>query len=598
MKITLYKGCCLNNSYKEVFAKGPKNLEDANSSPFLLYLNSLTKKVIEIDYAYMENSGTLIFDFEFLVGLNINSIYDFNYMKVEFSYNNDNTNIERYCFIKSIKIVNELVYLAYEEDVWHSYSDKIQGFNTSLLSSSRLIKEYDSEFELPYGVMKLDYDSFNGIVIEELSPMSILSSKYNVIVEIQAYTLSSAGQRNDRDFYYLTLTKSDAELMEYSELNIIDDIIAKASNGAYKLFIWNDDDTFTERYYEIGNIYVFPDYFNLLYNDEVFGSIGPNEYSHIVKCYYPQELTLKTVATKTVNLNYLKKEIGTLQTRISIDYNKLEQTSTASILYTGDKYGITVMLKFQGQIVDITNDFKLDYPIQYIGAAEFKQQKIAAGLAKLNAGIDIFANLMGFNASFANNLNANVKAVTNGSGSLFSGENGGESMASEAAIYAYLAKVIAQGNANDMNYVYEITKGGANIFKDIGTILKLNAKAYGVSKGILNTNNTNLVNILNGIMTFSKSPKNYYVPRSVINNYGYSVEYIINDRNWTYLHIQDADYFQSLSTPINYNVLQFADASVYGSFTTSIAKALNTILNNGVKIYYIETKANDNLVVG
>ena len=480
MNITLYKNCCLNDSYTEAFALKTRATVPY-AVPLLIYLNSLTKCELTIEYTYANYNGTLVFDYRTLNYAG--SIYEFNYMKVMYQTSSGDS-ITRYCFIKDIIVKNDVVYLSYQEDIWHSYSDKIKGFNPSTLCSSRLIKEYNLdpvEFNLNFGVMKLDYDTFSGIYINQIEPINFYDDKWTLIVELQTFDLDSAGKNTDRSFYYVSIETSSGNEPTLSEFDtLIHDIIKNAVTGSYK---FKATDGY-KSYYELGNIYLFPSYFNLRDTSSLLGRIVKvvTGQSDTVKAlvYSLDEKEITTKASIDIDLNYKVKEIGTLQTRLEVQYNKLETYSPARIKFVASNYGISVMLEFQGQLADITNDFLLNYPIDYIGAAEYKQQKINVTLQKAYAGMNIMTNLFGMNASYANDLNNAVQAIGNvgGSAQEFSQS---ESSASEAGLYVAIAKAAAKRNASGMNYMYEMARYGENIFKDVTQIMKLYSKAYGTN---------------------------------------------------------------------------------------------------------------------
>ena len=185
-----------------------------------------------------------------------------------------------------------------------------------------------------------------------------------------------------------------------------------------------------------------------------------------------------------------------------------------------------------------------------------------------------------------------------GSGGETAGAEGGSAAASEAGLYIAIAKTIANQNAINMNYHndnFKIIHGVAN---DLMLYGQLNARAFGGAKGNFGRTDAKLINCVLGLRIFSKVPKNELIVKQMVNIYGYSTNYIIDNSNFSNLHLQDAAYFQNLETPINYNVIQFADAVVYGKFTNKIAVALGVILNSGVRIYYNENMQDDNLIVG
>ena len=133
LKITLYKNCVLNETYQNVFSIAKRN----NKTILELYLERLTKYVIECENVYYENSGEIVFDYELISENVASNIYEYNYMKVEQFDDDELLSLERYCFVNSIQIKNGCVYLDYKEDVWSSYIGKVAGINESYLSRTR-----------------------------------------------------------------------------------------------------------------------------------------------------------------------------------------------------------------------------------------------------------------------------------------------------------------------------------------------------------------------------------------------------------------------------------------------------------------------------
>ena len=598
MQITLYKNCCINNNYQEVFALSPKVLNDSSTSPFLLYLNSLTKITIDIDKTFVENSGMLIFDYT-LLGSYTN-IYEFNYMKVEFTLSDNTTKIIRYCFINDIILRNELVYLKYSEDYWHSYSDKISGILPSLLISSRVVNEYDN-MHLIYSFLKQDYDSLNGFTI---TPQYTISSndKVYVIIEFQSYdltTLTANPEQTDRTpFYAMVYDENQNLLTGQNAFNKILKLIRSMPTAKLE-----DMDNNAHRYYDIGNVYVFPKIFNM---DNIVAGSFKKIGSEVTIDNIPSILPfahyklvsgdLTTLTTKTINIeNYKNVQIGTFKTRLNITPNKHVVSSSLKFLFTGSLLGIQLIMDFQGQVADITEDFRLDIPIKSISAAEYKQQKIATILEQLHLAGKIANGVWDFAENDFAYRNRQVQNLGSFGGNYMTGE---ESAGGDAMMYVALAKTLAKEASNAVGYINSRNKIGLSMFKNMGDFYLLSAKAYGHNFGILGNSSENILNVVHGYFIFTKESINSNLVKDVINNCGYGTELIIDNSNFSKLKLQDANYFQNLQTPINYNFIQFENANVYGNFTNKIAKILNEILSNGIKIWYDENKNNDNYVVG
>lgn len=585
MKITLYKNCCLTKQYVNVLAKGPKVAGNPNSSPFLLYLNSLSKLVIDIDKTYMENSGTLVFDYEFT---DTSNIYDYNYMKVEFETSNEVT-IVRYCFIDSIRLRNELVYLSYSEDIWHSYSDSIMGFNPCALVSSRLKDEYD-DLDLISTGLKLDYNSFNGLNLDTLYD-STVNSKFYFIVEFQFYNLSAQFEPTDMRTLYLLIRNNDRTATTIEDVSsILESLVYYMKSGTIKYF-----NTTNYYYYNVGKMYLVPSGFNVNYvsSTDVQFYTDNNHNVEICKGFVLQNSLLSINVTEQISIDYKTIGIGTLQHQIPVIYNKLSNTVDVLIRIQTSNFGITITMDCEGQMVDITEDYSLEYPVQSITAAEYKQGLIAKKFREIELGMSIVGTLLGVNTLFATSTSNSWKTFKSAyGGSISSGEG------SDASIGMGTAD-LAIGLNKQMNENFEgVWKASESIFSKGLKLSYMNLALYSTMNGVTGIKYNNLVNSLFGLIIYSKNSNNDKLVKDAINNYGYNVAYVIDNSNFANLKLQDANYFQTLEEPINYNVLEFNGANVYGKFSNNIANALNKILNNGIKIWYKEDFSDDELEVG
>ena len=166
-----------------------------------------------------------------------NDIYEFNYMKVEFTFANETTKIIRYCFISDIVIRNELVYLKYNEDIWHSYSDLITGILPSHLISSRVVKEYPTP--LVYGILKQGYDSFNGINMTLLDEIDA-NTQYSLIMEFQVYKLITVGgnaENTEKVPLYRYITNNNGQELSLADIDSFSNAIQKIVGNITEGFI-------------------------------------------------------------------------------------------------------------------------------------------------------------------------------------------------------------------------------------------------------------------------------------------------------------------------------------------------------------------------
>ncbi len=575
MQITLYQNCRLNKNYQEVFALKPKVLNDNTTIPLVAYLNTLTKKTITIDNVFSENKGVLIFDYNLLITTSpplIDDIYSFNYMQIIFDDYPLIENFKRYCFIDKIEVRNEVVYLYYSEDYWHSYSNKIAGILPSHLISSRVVN-YANGTNLIYACLKEDYDSFNGLKIDEQF-IGAPTDNYDLVMQIQPYkmvTIDNNPTASDRKPYFMLIrTSSDARPTRTTVMNLIVDVIANLTTGK---IVFNNEDL----YYDIGSVYLFPSYFNIDESKLTTAHIIKNDNNTtIANAYFMSATMISNIDTKTIYIDdYKLYEIGTLNNRLKITTNKLASSSTLNIRFQASQLGIGLFLEFQGQFVDITNDFELDIPIKAVSAIEYKQEKLNKDLQEMSLNWSMISKHGNFLKIFGSGLSESLGSMSGG-------------------LYNIIGK---SGDATVSGLANNISNFGSIRIDHFKKYI-LNEDAYGFNYGVFGKTNLNIVNCFYGLFIFSKKSKNDVYVKGVINNYGYATDLIIDNSNFANLKIQDANYFQNLTRPINYNVIQFEKSNLYGAFTNEIANILNSILENGIKIWYDYNLNDDTYVVG
>lgn len=181
MKITLYKNCIFTRSYSEVC---DCRIKDTNGKTARdRYLEGLTKEVFEIDSVYSTNSGTINVPIQF--PNSTDSVYDFNYLKIEFE------SITRYCFIDDIQFMNYIAVIYYSEDIWHSYSGVMTLRKGFMQNSTFTIygNNYLQDFIIP-----AIHDSLKPLVI---TPFETVTS-YWLIAQAQRANISTSGSVTQR----------------------------------------------------------------------------------------------------------------------------------------------------------------------------------------------------------------------------------------------------------------------------------------------------------------------------------------------------------------------------------------------------------------
>lgn len=584
---TLYKNCCLNETYQNVFSLG----KDANSKSVLeKYLATLGYYAIDIPNVYYENKDEFVFDQDLISGINHNDIYSFNYIKFE-EYDDETRVIIliRYCFIQKISLKKQCVYLEYTEDVWSSYSDKIAGITESYMSGSR-VKNYSNKnislISLPY-----EYDGNNELLRTELTTNPNLMVK--IIIEVQYYILTQQGEQSVRRSHffifstYNTAQSLNTDTFEYhNALGIISTyIIPAVSNSTIT------DVTLSETYnFVIGKVYLVPFDFSLpadpmqnivkFSNDYEIGIEGRLTSFGLWK-RIPNTSNIKTsdkfvCKYGSVSNNYKNYSIGFYQNNIKVINNGT--AISYSIIGCVDQFAIHFYLECMNQIIEITECFICEVPFSIITSEELSQQRIALELKNMNYSHDMINK--GFDIAEHTGL-----AV---SGALKAG-------------VSVLDLDFARGARNAIAGAEQVWVNSMNLGRDISNMVRLskekafaNAPIYSYNKGTF-VNNANKLNSIYGVGLFRIDSDNDEFVKKSINNFGYKVYEFIDTTELAKLELNGYSYFNTNN--IHYNVVKFENANLYGSFPREIANELNMILINGVKIWYDYTMTEDNYVV-
>ena len=557
MKIVLrlYKNCVLNETYQEVFSKGKIN----NKSILDKYLETLSSYELEIDNAYYENSGEFVFEYEWFVNNTDYNIYDFNYLKLELLDDEDNIKILRYCFIDNIQIKNQCVYLSYKEDIWSSYSDKIVGIQPSYLSRSRA-KKYNS-FTPVLVSLPFDYDGNNKLDIINLLPSTQSQYSHDVycVAQLQLYDLVSGDDtKNFREVFWALIRISSSNVY-YNSFNM-------KQTEIDNLMLHLHDGTINGHHFEIGKVYMFP---KELINENdwisetsvMVGSTTIGTIKQLVLLYNES-----SILTGTIQNNYKNLFIGTFDKKIDIINNGTD-IDYEVILYETDN-AISLKLNCLNQILDITESFVYTIPFQSMLSTEFYQRQIGYSLEKFNLdreqdknekayADDLFDTIAGF-ANFATGRFSGLSTAWRGFSDIF-----------------WERPFVTQQKLSEQK-------------------IALTTPKYSNAKGVVNNNSTNGT-LREGLIIGRINSDNDNYVKDYINNFGFEVYEFIYD--YSKLENDNPSYWLNLSTPVNYNVIKFESANVYGSFTREIANSLNSILTSGVKIWFTETMTNDNYVV-
>ena len=540
LKITLYKNCILNETYQNVFSLAERN----NKTILELYLEKLNKISFELENVYYENNGEFVFDFLLFGDYgSLNNIYDYNYMKIE--QIDGFTPLKRYCFINSIKVKNDVVYLEYKEDVWHSYIDKVAGINDSYMSRTRYKSRLDlnEPIELP-----VEYDGNNELTIYE----EIYNALLYCLVEVQVYEQVSADQpRAYRDVkYYIVKGNSSTG---YKQLATeIETLIAD-------LEIYMTDQLLGGYNYEIGDVYIVNADFDLE-NKLSFGTeIQLGSTGIYFKPLSQNANSFKGIklVEKTILNDYKNYSIGTFDHQVKLINNGTSFTVSIYMFYSNGN--VVFQMRLLNQIIDITSSFRYEIPVNSIRAEEFTQRKISIELQKQNLNLDL------------------------DEGKFWSGWFG-DFLTSIQDLTRFK---FGSGFKSFTNAMYE--EPFFNRPKLANKLDAVIAPQYSNAKGTFG-NNSGIVNYRQGIFRLIINPDNATYVKNAINNTGYKIYHYT--KSFSSLNI-----LTDMYNTIHYDYIRFDAIDIYGSFPREIALTLNDIFENGVKVWYDENLTYDNYVV-
>lgn len=591
LRIILYKGCKVNDKYEEVFSLG--KLDGSTISVFQSYLQTLDDEMIEIDNVYYENEGELVFSNI----LSSKNIYSFNYMKIT-QLDDDNKIVwERYCFIKEIKIKYDCVYLSYKEDIWHSYSNEILGINNSFLSNTR-VKNYNN-FTPKLLKLPLDYDGNNPLVINHMQQFD----KYYAIVQIQFYqrqTGSTTATEPRKTKYCLLsdyLLRPNNEFIPFGQPKFsFNEIIERVNNIANASYVYKGK--FSDKLpdtsellfnYEIGEIYIIPGYFNININVPVAGGVeGAVIFKGLIQTlpileFLPllSETLPLSIFGEEINLfslpfddDYRDLSVGTFNNQIKLIHNGTKHNLKISYIFSDSN--LSILLNLDNQVIDISNDFIYEFPYDVISSDEYANRARNYYLKKLNLLVSAYTYGEKWLSGTYNAVSGSAQAIVGGIN-----PNSETGKSNYGQMIKGIDKVF-EGKSEQRQALVGLGKTFIEYYA-------LSGYSFSNAKGTFNVAD-NIRNQIHGILKFAINPDNAEFVKSVRDKYGFFTYEFINDIEK--LDFKNPQFF--INNNINYNVVKFVNANVYGKFTNAIADDLNAILNNGFRIWYNVNLQEDN----
>lgn len=628
MNIVLYENCILTPAYREVFDTVRK-YGNFKKTAFAQYLETLSQLSLTIQNQYLQDSGILRLPIgyqdsnyevdHFLLNY---APYMYNYMKVTMEFKqlrpSDGSNIgtfdrigyvERYYFISNITISNNIAIIQYNVDYWHTYRHALGGikalgipsqsnysedqykFTTryGYLTSSKIVNYSPTNFKLHFYKPPMEYTGNNGINFKSLALDSEPRGCY-LIVTMSRYKTSNSGEysqrRVDTFIVYLaeaynsdskefsrihyshSLNHNDTDYSDY--VSILNELLLKSSdpNGVFG----KNDDGF--KYYEIISAYAVP---------TTMASAGANrplEYSDTYR-YYTDYIQYNDVylilqnfeAIMDMNMALIGTAFDIRKWYITNDFKNYAvglfsyvvplkpngNDVEVSLKITSTTYQIGIYLNVQNTLYDITDQLEIKLPIQVSDASTMALAQLNRQLEKtilenqkIQAGIDL-----------ARSEVKSVSGIVSGvSQSILTGGVGG--------IGSMITGIAETGlSIGD----FEVKKDNINA--------KLNAnsaKVYTSNKGMQVGGNGG-VNAYYGLILLSINADNDVEVENAIKAFGYDCSEIVNVDQ--ILNLAD-----TVAEREKYNVVKFIDVTVYGSFPQNVGMILESILKNGVKIWY------------
>lgn len=591
MKVTLYKKCILSSDYNEVFDTKISNvLED--------YLNTLENYVVNIENTYTSFSGKL--NFNLTNGKDYNNIYSYNYCKIE------NQNFIRYCFIDSIKILNDIAVVYYSEDIWHSYARSIN-IRNSLLTNTRSLNYTD--LNIKNYVLPINYDGNNKLNITPKNEQCLIVGQLQIYELASGWLDNKIGGRNVKTVILGGLVNSYKEdyVKKYDIVKDIDDV----EEGLNLITLYSSDKNFNDKitssetdvdlkYAELNNIYLVPLDFGL------FSLLQNNLQSNLDKCIlggikcsdvYQTTVTRPTnfdsymvydltkllnlsrnkedlndfVTIKTISLqnNFKRIGIGTLNNILKVENNGNSLDYSIQLSYSSND--IRFYLNCQNQLKDITKDFEF-IPHFNPQSAEVTAQR---SLAKSVGFISNVTSLL---------VSAISGYIGGGLGNL--GKSFSSKVASKVVSPSSTSLYYRKGNVSN------VVRSGIKTDYTSNTV-----HTQGTNPYILETGSNALVGILTAFQPIYETAKSIDIEQMCTLNCTYGIiDYIIiSDNDELVEKIKDNTGYivneivnNEVLSPLtnDYNVIKFDFINIYGDFPQDICGILKNIFLNGIKIWY------------
>lgn len=571
LSITLYQKCLLTNEYREGFnMRIPANIDT--------YLATLTKlNIYTGDDVYYTNNGTISIENSGLTAFNANL---YNYMV--FSSTVSGVTSKRYCFIKSITLVNEVAVVEYEEDIWTNYSSSMvlrYGFLTQAKRTT--LSGYET-------FLPKEYNTNQPLTLSTVSGGT--SNKCYVVLDVNFFNLNQDGIGTNRVFYSILLgnrkvpvdsSQQEIGTPQYSYVWDCDNDLMrmlcqmKAYTGTAPIghtFYYGDVtvpyDPANPYYFEITRALIIP--YDVGYGLFNTALLSTNLLRKTMDDYFIFNsigyllADNASVLTKTTPIMYTLSILGgdlynsklglegnapyTYSTTITNDYTIVgfqNNSRFISLKPNGQSINIewrfvcgisgsSLLLNVNDDISDITNDFEFNIPLNVQTADITQQAQISRNLSEM--------------ANSYNQL-----------GTIWSGITGSSAAIKQDNTTGFIGSYFGAMAKQEMNLI--------------------NREAITARKSVTNkavsSNDMSFFNasIPYGLYIAQITPCNSDDVTAFINRFGYAYDNVL---------VRDSDIFDSTAQD---NYVRFADCIIYGGFSDEIATTLKDILKNGIYLF-------------
>ena len=568
---------------------------------------------VPIGFKYSTNSQLLqsCYDYNYMK-IEQNDIKSMNYNNMQLD-GADSFSFTKYYFISKIEMSNNVAIIHYEIDYWHSYvyclwdrsfdfSMGTNDFNIryGVLSSSKIV-EYNNNFKLQYYKPPMDYTGNNFLDIERTKKQTD-DEKVYLIATLSRYETRQSGEYSGRETDVFLIGIADNSNTETSVRGRINGAMHYFSNYSNKFiqnadsglrygeiinkFILNSSSTTNTlhdnklKYYDVLEVHAIP------YSMAHYDDIVPFENNLLTQITDYIDIEIKLSDTNIINTELVLVPLWQFsgESNFGASYKLYEKTiendftirgvgfmsrlfnivpngnDIAVKIYCGIcSFSFHLFLSVQNSIYDISDEFKIETPVQVSTASTM-------ALAKLTREVN------------ANKIaNQKVSAV------LSFTENEANNIGKMAGGFATMGVTgSAMGVGSVISGLVGIGTESGKLAINLDTLkqeMKLNsAKVYTSNVGIDPTSIAE-VNCAYGLIIASILPDNETEVNASIKAFGYDCSEIVENENIIFLSKEKA--FAE-----RYNVLKFSDVTVYGRFPQEVAQIIENILKNGVRIWY------------